>query len=166
MFDFVHKHKRLLQIVLGLMVIPPFAFWGIQSYDSMRSSGGDVAEVGGQKITEQEFSTQLRQQQERLRGIFSGRMDPATFDTPEARLQMLDGMVSQRLLTQDVVRKRLVATDENLRDTIASIPAFQEDGKFSKARYQQALQAEGYTPQQFESSLRRDLIVQQLASAV
>src|SRR6185295_7535662 len=36
----------------------------------------------------------------------------------------------------------------------------------SRARYQQALQNEGYTPQQFEASLRRDLIVQQLVSAV
>src|ERR1041385_2975892 len=28
MFDFVSKHKRLLQFVLALMIVPPFAFWG------------------------------------------------------------------------------------------------------------------------------------------
>ena len=71
MFDFVHKHRRLIQLVLGLMIIPPFAFWGIQSYDSMRTSVGEVADVGGQKITEQEFTTQLRSQQERLRSMLA-----------------------------------------------------------------------------------------------
>jgi peptidyl-prolyl cis-trans isomerase D len=166
MFDLVHKHKRIMQIVLLLLIIPPFAFWGIQSYEGVRAGGGEVADVGGQKITEQELSVQLRQQQDRLRAMFGGKLDPAAFDTPEAREQLLEGMVSQRLLTQDVVRKRLVATDDNLRETIGSIPAFQENGKFSRPRYQQAVQAEGYSVPAFESNLRRDLMVQQLASAV
>ena len=166
MFDFVHKHKRLIQLVLALLIIPPFAFWGIQSYESSRGSTGEVAEVNGQKITQQDFESQLRSQQERLRTMLGGRLDPSAFDTPESRTQMMESMVSQRLLTSDVVSKRLVTTDDNLRETIAGIPAFQIDGKFSKERYQDALRSEGFTPQAFEMSMRRDLAVQQLAAAL
>ena len=40
MFEFVGKHKRLLQLLLMLILIPPFAFFGIQSFD--RLSGGSA----------------------------------------------------------------------------------------------------------------------------
>ena len=166
MFDFIHKHKRLIQIVLALIVVPPFALWGIQSYERGAVDTGDVASVGGMKISEQEFSNQLREQQDRMRAMLGGRVDPAAFDTPQAREQVLEGMISQRLITRDVVSQHLFASDDNLREMIASTPAFQDNGKFSDQRYQQALQAEGYTPAQFEASLRRDLEVQQLASAL
>ncbi len=166
MFNFVHKNKRLLQFVLALLIVPPFAFWGIQWTQRDVGAANEVADVDGQKITEQDFATQLRQQQDRMRQLLGGRLDPAAFDTPEAREQMLEGMISQRLLTRDVVKKHLSSTDDNLRELIASTPAFQDSGKFSQERYLQALQAEGYSPQQFEASLRRDLLVQQLSSAL
>ena len=166
MFDFIHRHKRLLQVVLGLVIIPPFAFWGIQSYESGSSQAGDVASVAGSRISQQEFAKQLQSQQERMRGMLGGRIDPAIFDTPEAREQVLNGLIMQRLMTEDVIRQKLAVTDENLRETIASQPAFQDNGKFSPERYQQALLAEGYTPPQFEAGLRRDLMAQQLGTAV
>src|SRR5258708_17123709 len=40
MFDFVTKHKRLLQFVLALMIVPPFAFWGIQWTQRETAGGG------------------------------------------------------------------------------------------------------------------------------
>ncbi len=166
MFDLIHKHKRLMQIVLALIVVPPFAFWGIQSYERGGMETGTVASVGGLKISEQEFNNQLREQQDRMRAMLGGRVDPAAFDTPQARERVLEGMISQRLITRDVISRHLSASDENLREMIASTPAFQDNGKFSNERYQQALQAEGYSPAQFEASLRRDLMVQQLASAL
>ena len=68
MFDFVARHKRLLQLVLLIVIVPPFALWGVDSYQQMFTVGAtDVADVGGQKITEKDFSDALRQQQDRLR---------------------------------------------------------------------------------------------------
>jgi peptidyl-prolyl cis-trans isomerase D len=51
MFDLIHKHKILVQALLGLMVLP-FAFWGIDSYQRGAVRGQDLAEVAGQKITQ------------------------------------------------------------------------------------------------------------------
>src|SRR5215467_995741 len=162
MFDFVAKHKRLIQIVLGLMIIPPFAFWGIQWTQRGMGSTGDVAEVGGQKITEEEFTEALRRQQDQLRG----RIDPSFLDSPLIRREVLEGMISQRLLLQHAARGYLTVPDEMLIETIMSIPAFQVDGKFSKERYDIALQNERLTAEQFDALLRRDLIVQQLTGAL
>src|SRR3974390_677719 len=134
MFDFVSKHKRLLQLILGLMIVPPFAFWGIQ-WTQRVGGAGEVAEVAGQKIGEQEFSEALSQQQDRLRGMLGENFDPARFDSPAMRREVLDGMISQRLLTQYAARNYLTVSDETLVETTMSIPAFQVDGKFSRERY-------------------------------
>ena len=166
MFDFVAKHKRLLQVLLVIIIVPPFALWGIDSYTRSGVAGQDVANVAGQKITEQEFSNALKQQQQRLRSALGGNLDPAMFDTPSMRKEILDGMISQRLLTDQAVRAKLAVGDDQLREVIASIPSFQQDGKFSRTLYEAALRAEGYSPAAFENSLRRDLMTQQFISAL
>jgi len=32
MFDFVRSHNRLLQIALGVLIIPAFGIFGVQSF--------------------------------------------------------------------------------------------------------------------------------------
>src|SRR5690349_3780013 len=142
MFDFVSKHKRLLQVILGLMIVPPFAFWGIQWTQRGVSGSGEVAEVGGQKIGEQEFAEALRQQQDRFRGMLGKNFDPAMLDSPAMRREVLDGMISQRLLMQFAARDYLTVSNDMLVEATMGIPAFQVDGKFSRERYDAALQAE------------------------
>jgi peptidyl-prolyl cis-trans isomerase D len=166
MFDFVTKHKRLLQFVLALMIVPPFAFWGIQWTQRETAGTGELASVGGQKISEQEFGEALRQQQERLRGMLGRNFDPALFDSPAIRLELLEGMISQRLLMQHATRNHLTVSNETLVETIMSIPAFHADGKFSRERYDAVLRNERMSSEAFDAALRRDLLVQQLTGAL
>jgi peptidyl-prolyl cis-trans isomerase D len=166
MFDFVSKHKRLLQFVLALMIVPPFAFWGIQWTQRETAGVGEVASVGGQKITEREFGEALRQQQDRLRGMLGRNFDPAMFDSPVLRQELLEGMVAQRLLLQFASRNYLTVDKEHLDEVISSIPAFQENGRFSSERAKAMLRAEGLSEDAFVDSLRRDLLAQQVTAAV
>ena len=166
MFDFVTRHKRLLQLLLVIFIVPPFAFWGIDSYQRSFTTGNDVANVDGQKISEQELGEQLKQQQDRMRSLLGAGFNAATFDTPEIRARILDSMIAQRLLLLQAVRGNLAITDAQLREVIASTPGFQEGNQFSRARYEETLRREGYTPVMFEASLRRDLILQQYTSAI
>ena len=69
MFNFVATHKRLLQILLALVVIPPFALWGVDSYQRMGTTSGEVANVGDIKIVENEFTSPVRAQQERMQQL-------------------------------------------------------------------------------------------------
>ena len=165
MFDLVHNNKRLMQIVLTLVALP-FAFWGIDSYQRVMSRSGEVAEVEGQKITEQEFGDALRQQQERFRGMLGRNFDPAMFDSPAIRLELLDGMISQRLMMQHAMRNHLTVSSEMLVETTMSIPAFQVDGKFSRERYDAALRNERMSSEAFDAALRRDILTQQLTGAL
>src|SRR3977135_2449120 len=154
-----------MQIVLALVALP-FAFWGIDSYQRVLSRAGEVADVGGQKITEQEFGEAVRQQQDRLRGMLGRNFDPAMFDSPAIRMEVLEGMIAQRLLMRHAARNHLTVSNETLVETTTAIPAFQVDGKFSRERYDAALRNERMRPEVFDAALRRDLLVQQLTGAL
>ena len=164
MFDLVNKHKRILQFVLALIFLP-FAFFGVDSYFRSGDSGNHVATVGGQKISQQEFSQALQERQNALQKMVGSRVDPALLDSPDLRFAVLDGIIRQRILINQAVRGGLLVPDEQLQQVIAEQPAFQEDGKFSHARYEELLKRQGMTAVSFENSLRRDLMLQSFNSA-
>lgn len=165
MFDAVRNNKRIVQGFLVLITLP-FAFWGVDSYFRSGGSTDELASVGGSSISRQDFSQAMRDQQERLRGQLGREFNPAMLETPEARAAMLDSLVTQRLLMLHATKSGLMATDEQLIEVIGSIPALQEDGKFSKRRYEQALRSQGLTQAGFEAKLRQDLTLQQLVQAI
>src|SRR5438309_141705 len=167
MFDLVTKYKRVIQVFLGLIALT-FATWGIESYTRFRGAGDAVASVNGMKISQREFTDELRRQQDQVRQMFGRAIDPAALDTPESRRTLLDSLIAQRLVASAALRGSLTVTDETLRDTIRSIPAFQDGGQFSKSSYELVLRSQNppMSPAQFESRLRYDLSLKQLARAV
>jgi peptidyl-prolyl cis-trans isomerase D len=165
MFEIIHKRKRLAQVVLVLLVIP-FAFFGLESYT--RSIGGrdDVATVNGSPVTQAEFAEELRRQQQRLRAAFGPDIDIEALDTTGSRLALLESLVSQRLIADAALRGGLAVSDERLRQTIAAVPAFQGENGFSRSNYEALLRAQNMTPQMFETRLRHDMALNQLTEAV
>ena len=164
MFDLVTKHKRVLQFVLAIIFLP-FAFFGIDSYFRTSDADNYVATVGGQPITQQEFSAALQERQTYLQQLVGSRVDPAMLDSPELRFAVLDGIVRQRLLVNQAVRAGVLISDDQLQQVISAQPAFQDDGKFSHARYVALLKRQNMTEIGFENSLRRDLMLQRLNGA-
>jgi peptidyl-prolyl cis-trans isomerase D len=163
MFDFVHEKKRVVQFVL-LLIILPFAFWGVDSY--RKSGGGEaLASVNGDKISAQEFDNAMHQQQQRMREVAGPSFDPAVFEKPEIKHSILEGLVAQHLLGLEAHKSGLTVTDEQLADVIAGIGAFQKDGKFDKHQYETALSGQNMTPPMFEARVRQDLSSRQLTDA-
>ncbi|HTD91017.1 MAG TPA: peptidylprolyl isomerase, partial [Burkholderiales bacterium] len=56
----------------------------------------------------------------------------------------------------------LVATDQQLQSLLGQAPTFQEGGKFSSELYEQFLKLRNKTAVDFESDLRRDLVLRQI----
>src|SRR5437879_13432145 len=98
--------------------------------------------------------------------MLKGNYDPAIFDSPALRLELLEGMISQRLMMQYAARNHLTVSDEMLVETTMAIPAFQVDGKFSRERYDATLRNERMSSEAFDGALRRDLLMQQLTGAL
>ncbi len=159
MFGLVEKHRKKVMIGIFVIVIPPFAFFGIDSYFQGTSGGDSVATVGDYRISQAEFAQALNERQDMLRNMSGGRLDPSLLDSQELRLSVIDNLVQQQLLVQRAVRTGLAVSDRQIQDIVANVDAFKEDGKFSYVRYEQLLRAQGMTPLVFEQRVRQDILV-------
>lgn len=164
-FDLVRNHKRITQIFLALFMLP-FAFWGVESYVRNVDSGSEIASVGGGKISQQEFQAAMREQQDRARAQLGGKIDAALFDSPQMRRLVLDGLITQRLLAEQARKAKITVGDEQLAQFIAAVPSLQENGKFSKERYEALVAGQGMSKELFEARLRQDIAMQQLTVPV
>jgi peptidyl-prolyl cis-trans isomerase D len=164
MFDFVREKKRLVQIVLAVIILP-FAFWGVDSYNRAGNSAEVVATVNGAKISRREFDDAMGQQQEQLRQMMGANFDAAMLDNPEMKRAVLENLAAQRLLLEKARAAGLAVTDQQVAELIAGIEAFQQDGKFDKERYIAALASRNMNPPMFEARLHEDLIRQQMRDA-
>jgi peptidyl-prolyl cis-trans isomerase D len=165
MFDAVRNNQRIVQIFLGLITLP-FAFWGIESYISNLGAGNDLASVGDTKIGYPQFEQAVRERQEQLRQSLGETFRPEMMNSPQVRQRILNGLIDQRLLLLEAANKRLVTSNLVLQNFIAGIPALQENGVFSQARYEALLRAQGSSPEQFEARVRQDLTLQQLLGTI
>lgn len=167
MFDFIRTHRRLMQFVLLLFIFPSFAFFGLEGYTRLSGDADAVARVGGQTISRQEFEIAQREQMERMREMFGNQFDPRLLDTPEARREMLEVLIVQRMLALEAADRNLSVSDQALQQAILDIPGLTgEDGRFDVQRYKDLLAQRGMTPTLFETRFRHEMVLQQVGDSV
>ncbi|MGE8621120.1 MAG: SurA N-terminal domain-containing protein, partial [Achromobacter spanius] len=151
MFEFIRSHRRWMQLILLLLIVPSFFLVGIQGYESFMRAEPELATVAGQPVSRAEFDQAHRDQLAQIQQRQGARFDPAVVDTPALRENLLNQLINQRLLANVAVDNRFTVSDETLRNTIAAIPQFQDNGRFSPERYRQVLVAQGMSPTSFEA---------------
>lgn len=163
MFDLVRNNKKVIQLVLAIIVLP-FALFGVDAY--VRGGGRDeVASVGDISISTYEFQENLRQQQDRLRQQLGGAIPQEMLDTPVMRRAVLQELVNQKLLQRYAIDAHIRVSDAELVGFITSVPGLQENGKFSRERYEALVAAQGMTVEMFEARVRQDMLIQQAVMA-
>lgn len=166
MFDFVRSHTRLLQGLLVLLIFPSFVFFGVQGYSSFTDKANvAVAKVGGLEIKQSELDAAHREQIERYRQQMPG-LDVKLLDTPEMKLQTLEGLVRERVMRTAAVKENLIVTDQRLQRIFTTDPQYASvrlpDGSVNK----DFLAARGMTSPMFAEQLRQDLAVRQVMQGV
>ncbi len=166
MFDFIRSQRRIMMLVLLVLVVPAFAFFGIEGYTGFMTRDKELARVNGVAITEPEFNAARRAQLEQMRSVLGASFDAQALETPAFRERVLNEIIDQRVIATAAISGRYTVSDEALRDAIANIPAVQDNGVFSPQLYRQILAGQGMTPADFEMGLRRDLIMAQVLGPV
>ena len=166
MFDTIRSHRRWLMIFLTLLVFPSFVATGIYGYNRFVSAEEAVARIDGEAISPQQFEAAHRERLEQVRQALGENFDPAVFDTPAAREASLNSLLGDRALRKEAADAHVMISADRLRQMIASIPAFQDDGRFSYERYKTLLAAQGMSEAMFEQRLREDLARQTLLDGV
>ncbi|KQY80230.1 SurA N-terminal domain-containing protein [Pelomonas sp. Root1444] len=166
MFDFVRQHNRLFQFILLILILPSFAFVGMQGYTSMMGgANAGVASVDGRKITQAEWDNAQREQADRIRRQSPG-VDAKLLDTPEVKHQALEGLVTERTLRAAAEHQHFTPSAELVSARFWNDPQFaflrNPDGTVNKAM----LAAQGMTPSIFLERLRQDYAMRQVTTPV
>jgi peptidyl-prolyl cis-trans isomerase D len=172
MLDRMRRHKNWLKWSLILVCL---AFVVFYIPDFLRGTGADaasgdtVAQIEGQAITAGEFRRLYQAQLQAYRSAYGSQMNEQLLKQLGVEQQILQQMVDERASLVEANRLKIRVGDEEVRQRILSIPAFQENGQFiGEQRYTQLLlsQRPPMTPSEFEENLRRTLIVDKLRASL
>jgi peptidyl-prolyl cis-trans isomerase D len=164
MFEFIRTHQRLMQILLAIVIVPSFAFVGIGSYQSFGDDANTIAKIDGKPLTQQEFDNAVRNQLDSYRQRLGAQFDQKMFDTPEFKQNVLDQLIAQRAIAAEVLHSNLSVGDTQLQKAI--MDQFGGPGSFDMEQYKAILAQQGLRPEDYDARMRRDLELQQLATAI
>ncbi len=145
--------------IIGFIALV-FTFYGIITPGASQAGRGTAGTVNGDPIPLSEFNREYARRVEFFKKLAGGKLTDEQLKNFHLKEGVFQELARRRLLIQAADRENMTASDEEVRDSIEKIKAFQKDGKFDLATYQQLLQANNYTPGSFEHSVRDDLSAQ------
>jgi peptidyl-prolyl cis-trans isomerase D len=155
MFKFFRKHRTVVLVSLVICAIA-LPFLQIGSSSLLPSANDVVVKVNGRKVTQGQFDKLYNQ---------AVRQRPAS--TPEQKQQVmrevLDELVRREVFAQEADKYGISVSDQEMQLQLASIPAFQKEGRFDPQTYMQVVyQSFGTTPKEFEKGFRKELQARKL----
>ncbi len=151
-------------VIVGIITVP-FAFFGINSYFE-GANQVNVATINGDDIPLQDFQREMNQRRRTFQQQFGDNFNPAMVDNPGFRSQVVESIISNRLIRQYTEENGLRISDDGLRKRIVSAPYFQEEGKFNPETYRRLLSSNGLTTEGFEQQERVNGATQQLSEGI
>lgn len=140
--------------LLGLIVLV-MAGTGIEMY----FAGGRVvaAKVNGTKIDQSEVDRLADRQRQQMLAQMGPDADPSLVDANRIRKAVLDDLINRELLSQQAGKSGFLISDATVMQQISEVPAFQQDGKFSRTLYEQVLRQNGENPNTFFATAKQRL---------
>lgn len=151
-------------IMLGVLLVA-FAVTGVGDPFASSAPTGSIAKVGNKTIAEPEllsaFDRAVRTARER---------DPALTQTDAAKqggvAAVTQQLIGQAALEEFAKSAGIAASDRAIGAVIASIPAFQVDGKFDDATYRRVLGEQRMTDRELRAGIANDILRKQLLTPV
>ncbi len=160
MLRFLRKGATSLYVKIFLAIIViVFVFWGIGNFAIERRNL--VAKVNGIPITLNEFQEYYNFQVSRIKQTF-GELSDKELSKLKVKNHVLEELIKIKLLEDQAKKLNIKITPVEIAYAISQIPSFQENGKFSPAKYQYILRELRITPEFFEKLIKSDLIYQRL----
>jgi len=150
---------------LLILLLVPFALVGIESY-FVGGKAAPAATVNGDEISQFELDKSIDQQKQRILANMGENADASLIDNAVLREDVLKSLIDRALLTSQAKKAGFLIDDETINRLIHETPAFQENGVFSQARYEQMLRNIGEDPLTFPQKAKKEVAVSQLAGGI
>ncbi len=150
--------------VFFVLLFLVFVFWGISNVVTLIGSNSAVAHVDGRPVDVSLL--QAEYQKELGRAMQSNPAQPDLAARQQIAQAAMTVVLRQLVLQVEQKRLGLAVPDSVLRQTVYGVPAFQSNGRFNQAKFNQVLQANDSSPDQFLALVRQDLGNDQLVQTV
>jgi len=145
---------------LFVIVIISFIFWGVGNQDDGKIVV--IAEVEGYKVTADEYWRSYENARETYRQLFKDQNNEDFEKNLNLKEMILNSLIEQKVLLALADEMKISVTDKELQEAIISDSRFIRDGIFRKEIYLRTLEINRIRPEQFEKSLRQQLIISKL----
>jgi len=161
MITWMQRHKKWLIITIWISTIAfvgaGFVGWGQYSYGN---KAGTVAKVGDVEISKGELQKTYSRLYAQYNQMFQGNFDEEKAKQFGLDKQALQQLVQQALLINLAHSYDLIITDKEMIKVLKEQKAFYKNGEFDKETYKLVLSQNRLTIKEYESQLRKELLIQ------
>ncbi len=148
-------------VMKGLLVVIALTFVATFGIGTFSADKEVVARVNGEEILAADFLNLYTREIENLRSRVGEKAEQLA-ERFHLRENLLNRMITNRLLQQYAAKQRILVSDEELTRRVHSVSAFQQGGGFDFAQYQAVLKQNNLSPTDYEARLRTDMQVEKL----
>jgi peptidyl-prolyl cis-trans isomerase D len=166
MREYFRGLKLILLFVIVAFIATSFLYFGSDSLRMGNARPNAIASVNGEEISPARFQRVQRNYIEYYRRAYQQDITPEMAERLGLTQQVINDLIQESLVLQQAKREGITVSDEELRLRIQTIPAFQDDGRFSRERYLAQLKQARIEPSEFEAEVRREMLRQKMEAIV
>lgn len=156
MFDFVRSNNRVIQVVMGIVLVVFALAGGGGAYNLFKEHTEAVASVDGKDISRADWDARQRQNVDNLRRR-NPQADPKLLDSPAAKRASLESLIREEVLRVAEARQDLTASPERAVDAFKNDPQYAQIRAMGLDQFKVLLQAQGSSPDAFLDQIRQQL---------
>lgn len=165
MIELIHRHPIIIKVLLTVVTVSFILTGGwLLGKEEVTDY---AAKVGREKITMQQYEDALYRVQEFYRKVYQGNMPAEVEKKLDLGKRALEALIEKRIILSEAEKQGISASDDEVAEAVMENKSFQgDDGRFTKARYEEVLKLNGTNPALYERSLREDLIAEKFRKMV
>ncbi len=145
------------------LLVVVFVLWGISNVFTLTGSSTAVATVSGQPVDASEVQADY---QRALSAAQQQGQQPDATARQQMAMQALSDALRRAILRHAAAQYGIGVPDSAVRAVLDTIPAFQTNGSFDKAKFAQVLQQSGISQDDFIGQIKDELIGRQLMTPI
>lgn len=164
MITWMQRHKKYLVVTIWISTIAfvgaGFVGWG--AYDLNTDRAASVAKVGNRVISVQEFQSAYSSHYGFYNNLLQGKLTQEQADQMGLDKLVMNTLINQTLMLNYADEIGLIATVEDVKETLRNNPNFQENGTFNKDIYYSLLKNNKINPSDYENGLKKQIVLSKL----
>jgi peptidyl-prolyl cis-trans isomerase D len=156
---------RGIALFIVIIIAGIFALTGTGSLFVSGTGSEAVLTVNNESVSALRVQQVLSSEKQRILRQNEG-LDPALLDDEIIRPQVIQQLISRKVIAQSAVEQGFGASSKAVSELILATPGFQADGRFDQEVFRYMIRNQGFTSATFVETVKEDLLIQQFVQGL